>query len=200
MKTREIKDIYQFKITMKDISPSIWRRIVVPGSYTFWDLHVAIQDVMGWTTSHLHSFRRTINRNNYVTIETPSEEFVDDFGPEPLPERKEKIANWFSKELKTFIYTYDFGDDWEHEIKLEKILPANEKIKYPLCLSGERACPPEDCGGAYGYDELLEIVKNPKHKEHKETMEWLGGEFDPELFDCNNVHFTNPEKMWKLYQ
>lgn len=198
MKTKEIRDVYQFKITMKRISPPIWRRIVVPSSYTFWDLHVAIQDAMGWTNSHLHSFRRMIDRRDWVTIEPPSEEFIEGFGPKPLPERKEKIASWFSKDAKTFIYTYDFGDDWEHEVKFEKILPANAKIKYPLCFDGERACPPEDCGGSYGYEELLEIIKNPKHEEHEETMEWLGGGFDPELFDCADVKFSNPERVWKL--
>lgn len=86
------------------------------------------------------------------------------------------------------IYEYDFGDGWEHKIRIEKILPAEKGKRYPVCLAGKRACPPEDCGGPPGYERLLEVLRDPKHEEYEETLEWLGGPFDPEAFDVNEVN------------
>lgn len=94
-------------------------------------------------------------------------------------------------------YVYDFGDSWEHEIRLEKILP-REKRKYPACIAGKRACPPEDCGGIWGYEEFLEIIKDPEHEEYEDMLDWVGGEFDPEHFDIEDVQFDDPVQRRKM--
>ena len=168
----------------------------MPENYTFWDLHVAIQDSMGWWDSHLHSF----TLKNPVTgekeeIGIPSDDFFDEMSM--LPGWKEKISKWFTAENKKAEYAYDFGDGWSHEVKLEKILPREEKVKYPRCIEGKRACPPEDCGGIGGYDNLLEIISNPAHEEYEEMMEWLGGRYDPEAFDPAQAKFDNPKERLK---
>jgi hypothetical protein len=191
------KQIYQFKITLKDIKPPVWRRIQVPETYTFWDLHVAIQDVMGWLDYHLHEFEIIHPATGMkVDIGIPDEDFALD--TEVLPGWKQKIADYFSIENPKAEYTYDFGDNWRHEIKLEKILPRENSVKYPLCIDGKRACPPEDCGGTWGYENFLKITMNPRHERYEEMLEWIGGEFDPEHFDSREVHFDNPKKRLKM--
>jgi hypothetical protein len=191
------KQIYQFKITLKDIEPPIWRRIHVPETYTFWDLHVAIQDVMGWLDYHLHEFEIIHPATGMkVNIGIPDEDF--DLDTEILPGWKQKIADYFSIENPKAKYTYDFGDNWRHEIKLEKMLPRENGVKYPLCIDGKRACPPEDCGGTWGYENFLKIIMDPRHERYEEMLEWVGGEFDPEHFDAREVHFDNPKKRLKL--
>lgn len=192
-----MKQIYQFKITLKDIEPPIWRRIHVPETYTFWDLHVAIQDVMGWLDYHLHEFEMIHPATGMtVNIGIPDEDF--DLDTEILPGWKQKIADYFSIENSKAEYIYDFGDNWIHEIKLEKILPQERGIKYPLCIDGKRACPPEDCGGTWGYENFLKIIMDPRHERYEELLEWVGGEFDPEHFDVREVHFDNPKKRLKM--
>ena len=190
MKTKS-SNIYQFKITLKAIKPKIWRRIQVPGNYTFWDLHVAIQDVMGWEDYHLHQFE-IINpktgEKNLIAI--PNDE---DFY-ETVSEVKAKISQYFLSAKDKANYEYDFGDGWEHEVVLEKILPSVVGSRYPQCIDGKRACPPEDCGGAWGYEDLLEIIANPKHPEYQERMEWLGDDFNSEEFDPKLVKFDDPRK------
>jgi len=190
--------VYQFKITLKGIKPPIRRRIQVPETYTFWDLHVAIQDAMGWEDYHLHEFEmRHPSTGENVRIGTPTEE-AEFFGQEIISEHHQKIADWFSMENRIANYTYDFGDNWEHKIQLEKILPRDKNIEYPACIAGKRACPPEDCGGIWGYEEFLEAINNPDHEEHEEMLEWVGGEFDPEHFDVNEVSFDDPDKRRKF--
>jgi hypothetical protein len=171
--------VYQFKITLKNISPPIWRRIQVPESYSFWDLHVAIQDVMAWLDYYLHEFK-IVNPSTGIKVEIgiPVDDDFD-MGREVLPGWKEKTADYFSMENRVAYYEYDFGDIWEHTIKLEKILPRNKDKDYPRCIAGKRSCPPEDCGGVWGYEDFLEIISNPDHEEYEETMEWAGGAFDP---------------------
>ncbi|MBE0478992.1 plasmid pRiA4b ORF-3 family protein [Candidatus Aerophobetes bacterium] len=183
--------VYQFKITLKDIKPLIWRRIQVPETYTFWDLHVAIQDAMGWLDYHLHEFEMAHpSSKSGVRIGIPDE----DFGQDIIPAWNEKIAKYFSLENQLADYTYDFGDNWEHKVKLEKILPRAENTNYPICVAGKRACPPEDCGGPWGYEDFLKIIHNPRDEEYEEMMEWVGGEFDPEYFDARGVIFDDPMK------
>ena len=194
---KKFNQVYQFKITLKGIKPPIWRRIQVPETYTFWDLHVAIQDAMGWLDYHLHSFEM-VNPSTGMKVEIgiPDEDF--EWEVEILPGWEQKIADWFSMENRLANYTYDFGDDWEHKIQLEKILPRDIKVKYPICVKGKRACPPEDCGGIWGYEDFLEIIKNPDHEEHEEMLEWAGGEFDPEHFDVQEVIFDDPDERRKI--
>ena len=195
--SRTYKNVYQFKITLNEITPTIWRRIHVPGHYSFWDCHVAIQDAMGWQDSHLHMFRvpdpSAVDETMQIGI--PDEDrFVDD--PVILPGWELAIADSFSAENAKAQYEYDFGDGWEHTLILEQILPRKPKTKYPACLAGERRCPPEDCGGPPGYEELLRVLADPRHEEHDSMLTWVGGSYDPTNFDPKQVRFDNPEKRW----
>jgi len=189
--------VYQFKIVLEDTHPLIWRRIIVPESYSFWDLHVAIQDSMGWMDCHLHSFQiRDTKENKAIMIGIPDDDFMDD--------EFEILAGWLISIKKYFIsegtqleYIYDFGDDWVHKITLEKIMPESPEMKYPTCIAGEYACPPEDCGGTPGYAELLEILKNPKHEEYDEMIDWIGKDFDPDEFHVDDIVFDDPKRRFK---
>ncbi len=187
------KNVYQFKITLQDISPAIWRRIQVPENYTIWDLHVAIQDSMGWTDSHLHAFRiKNPDTGEIEEIGIPDDSEFAEFPM--LAGWEEDMADWFSEENNKANYNYDFGDNWNHDLVLEKILPKDAKVKYPICMEGERACPPEDCGSVPGYESLLEVIKNPDDEEYEDMMTWLGGRYDPDAFVTNKVKFDNPKK------
>ena len=189
---------YQFKVSLKEIEPTIWRRMEVQASYSFWDLHVAIQDAMGWLDYHLHVFRVPDPETGEIDeIGIPDEEpFEDDLVS--LPGWEIPLAEYFLKPGDRADYEYDFGDGWEHEIVLEKIQSRVPKTKYPRCLDGARACPPEDCGGIGGYESMLEIIFDPSHEEHESTMTWLGGSFNPESFDPKKVKFDNPRKRWNI--
>lgn len=193
------KLIYQFKITLKETRPAIWRRIQVPSTYTFWDLHVAIQDAMGWLDCHLHEFRIRAKTGETLVFGIPSER--DDFmlnGERTLPGWKHRISKYESIIPSTFVYAYDFGDDWRHKIDFEAITPAEPGVTFPRCIKGKRACPPEDSGGAWRYPGLLAMLANPEHEEYEETKAWVesqkGGPFDPEHFDPAEVVFTNPKE------
>lgn len=189
---------YQFKVSLKGIDPPVWRRIQIPASYSFWDLHVALQDAMGWLDYHLHVFRVA----NVETGETDEIGIPDDgpFADELacLPGWEVVVADFFRKPGDCADYEYDFGDSWEHEVVLEAIVSRVPKGKYPRCLAGARACPPEDCGGISGYEELLKTIRDPSHEEFESTMQWLGGSFNPDAFDPKNVRFENPTKRWRL--
>ena len=111
---------------------------------------------------------------------------------------KHKISNFFLKEKQSANYVYDFGDDWKHKIILEKILPRENNITYPLCMKGKRACPPEDCGGPYGYEDFLKIIGDPENEEYEEMLEWVGGKFDPEYFNPKEVIFDDPAERFKI--
>ena len=186
---------YQFKITLKDIKPSIWRRIQVRETYTFWGLHVAIQDAMGWQDYHLHAFELLDPiMKMKVTIGIREGPLDAEF----LPGVQLRIADYFSMENRLAKYEYDFGDGWVHEIRLEQILPRKEGVDYPICIAGKRACPPEDCGGVWGYESLLEAIRDESHEEHERMLEWLGGEFDPEYFDPDEVSIDDADARLKL--
>ncbi len=194
--------VYQFKITLASSKPPIWRRIHVPETYTFWDLHIAIQDAMGWQDCHLHEFEMLDPKTGEIRRIGISDEklgfggvFPDD--EEILDELKKRIKTWFSLENSRAGYTYDFGDGWEHFLELEKILPRDKNVRYPICVTGKRACPPENCGGIWGYESLLEILKDPDHEEYEDMLDWVGGELDPKDFDPKKVVFTNPDKRPK---
>ena len=193
---KKYDQVYQLKITLKGTKPPIWRRIQVPESYTFWDLHVAIQDAMGWEDYHLHEFVFTLPIMNIkVRIGIPME---DDFDETILPDWDQKIADYFSSETPKAEYTYDFGDGWQHDIILEKILPCETGVIYPRCVDGKRACPPEDCGGIGGYVEFLEAIGDPANERHEDMLNWVGGEFDPEDFNPSEVKFDDPAKRFKI--
>jgi hypothetical protein len=172
-------EIYQIKITLKHIRPPIWRRLQVPADIKLGKLHRVLQAAMGWYDAHLHAFRV-----GHETYGVPDREFIDD---ETINERNVRLDR-IAAEGERLLYEYDFGDGWEHELLIENALPAEKGQRYPICLAGKRACPPEDCGGPPGYDHLLEVLRDPKHEEYEATREWLGGHFDPEAFDLEEVN------------
>lgn len=194
---KQFNNVYQFKISLKEIEPLIWRRIQVPVKYSFWELHIAIQSVMGWLDYHLHQFH-VINptTEELECIGNPGDDQFEE--PLILPSWEKFIADYFVLN-KNIVYEYDFGDSWEHDIVLEKILPKQVSLRYPICLEGERACPPEDCGGVGGYENFLEIIKNPKHEEYKATRTWAGRKFNPEVFNPSKVIFKNPNSRLKAW-
>jgi hypothetical protein len=185
--------IYQLKIVLLGTKPPIWRRLQVPGDASLGWLHAAIQVTMGWTNSHLHHFLTSDARYS-----DPRHCEDMGFGDEPdRDEAKATLGQVAPQEGAQFGYEYDFGDSWEHEITVEKILPGEAAAATTaLCLDGARACPPEDCGGIGGYAELLKTLKNPKHPEHKAMKEWLGRPFDAEAFDVAKANLWLRKLKW----
>lgn len=170
--------IYQIKITLERVEPPIWRRIEVPSDIKLGKLHRVLQETMGWRDSHTHVFR--IGRDTYGA---PDPEFTGDM----TSERNVRLDS-VAAEGDLIIYEYDFGDGWEHALKIENALPAESKVRYPRRTAGSRVCPPEDCGGPPGYAHLLEVLRDPKHEEHEEMREWVPPDFDPEAFDIEAVN------------
>lgn len=180
--------VYQFHISLKYSKPKIWRRFLVTENITLARLHDIIQEVMGWDDDHLHEF--DFGEKSYGV----PDDFWDN-GRED--EKKVKLADLKLTEKQKFEYVYDFGDNWEHIIKVEKILPFDATVKYPKCLDGKFACPPEDCGSLWGYDELVELSKKPKEdldEEELERLEWLG-DYDPEHFSADEINAA----LWKRF-
>lgn len=191
--------IYQLKITLRYTKPPIWRKVQVLPTITLAKLHDVIQYVMGWDDSHLHEFN-----GGGLSYGPPFEGVGWGEGPDE-DERKTRLNQLLDAPKKKLRYLYDFGDSWEHEIVLEKILPAEPGVRYPLCIEGKLATPPDDVGGIPGFYNMLEIIADPTDPEYKDMVEWLGywdehedeeaGEreaaskidpkaiFDPEAFD-----------------
>lgn len=185
--------IFQFKIELLGVESPIWRRIQVPGDYTFWDLHVAIQDAMGWLDYHLHEFRIV---GASVVIGIP--DIDGDDPPDFRPGWEVGVGEFFSHGSPLAVYEYDFGDSWLHEVCLEGVYDVEKGVVYPRCLDGARRCPPEDCGGTYGYEDFLRTIGDPTDPEHDSLLEWIGGSFDPEEFDPSKVHFDDPRERWRI--
>ncbi|HZZ73069.1 MAG TPA: plasmid pRiA4b ORF-3 family protein [Pirellulales bacterium] len=181
----ESSRVYQFKITLLNSQPPIWRRIQMLDG-TLDALHWQIQFAMGWTNSHLDEF--LIRGKRYG-----EPEFSED-DPTVINSLTTRLSDLrlIAGQQTKFIYTYDFGDSWEHEIQVEASPPLDPKAKYPRCLEGERACPPEDCGGVWGYRDLLTAYQDRRHPDHAMYREWLGNQFNSEKFD--------PQKATKLMQ
>jgi hypothetical protein len=185
--------VFQFKIELLGVEPQIWRRIQVPGDYTFWDLHVAIQDAMGWLDYHLHSFGIV---GSSVTIGIP-----DPDGDNPVdfrPGWEAELREFFSHFSPLGLYEYDFGDSWLHEVRFEGAYGAEGGVIYPRCLDGARRCPPEDCGGPSGYEAFLRAINDPTDPEHGALLEWIGGAFDSEEFDPAKVRFDDPGERRRI--
>lgn len=174
-----MKNIFQLKITLKGPKPSIYRTILVEDTRTFYEFHHIIQISMGWFNYHLFQFE-----TGDICISDPS---MIDYR-EILDSKKIKLNEVLIKEGTEIKYEYDFGDGWVHKIKLEKILPIKLNQQYPICIRGKRNCPPEDCGGIWGYENLLEIMSNKKHPEYKEMKQWLGEVFDPEKLNIEEIN------------
>jgi|SRR5579864_4311620 len=181
-KTRKPKSadlLYQFKITLKESRSPIWRRIQVKDC-TLDKMHEHIQTAMGWTNSHLHHFK--IGEQHFGDPVLLQENFNEMEYEDSTTTKLSDIIPQNGKRFQ-FTYEYDFGDSWYHEILFEGCPKEESGTKYPLCVEGERACPPEDCGGIWGYPDFVEAIQNPDHERHDELLEWIGGEFDPEAFD-----------------
>lgn len=189
------------RITLVGTTPPIWRMIEVPESYTFWDLHVAVQDAMGWLDYHLHSFlSRVPATGELIRIGIPDGPLDDGI----VSGREVPMTRYLAQSGDVVRYEYDFGDGWLHTIELLAIQPKDASLTYPRCVDGARACPPEDCGGIERYHDLLEILADPKHPEHEDMNEWLKGHaknyypFDPDAFDPAAVAFRDPEVRWRM--
>lgn len=173
--------VYQLKVTLDSVEPPVWRRLLVPGDFTLCEIHEVVQVAMGWTNSHLHQF---VRGETFYGI--PDDEFES-----PHPARDERdftIAQLLPKKGRKIVYEYDMGDSWEHLIVVEEIHAPKGWQPNPKCLAGARRCPPEDVGGPPGYQDFLEVIKDPKHPEHEEKLEWIDGNFDPEVFSVDEVN------------
>jgi len=173
------KRLYQFKITLLDVDPVIWRRIQIKNCSVD-KLHECIQTAMGWTNSHLHRFevQGIVCGDPELLCDDP-DSFVGTNSRETMV--RDIVPR--SGARFQFSYEYDFGDRWKHDVLFEGCVASEKGVRYPVCLEGERACPPEDVGGVSGYEEFLEAIADPSHPEHKEWMTWAGGDFDPTRFD-----------------
>jgi len=175
------KQVYQLKITLKNSHPPIWRRVLVPEHFTLGDLHDIIQTVMPWDDAHLHEF--VVGGVTYGMPDMDS--FFED---DTRDEDEVSLQKVIKPATKRFKYLYDFGDSWEHVIEIEKKLPAEEGVYYPVCLKGAKAAPPDDVGGLWGYYNLLEVQSKPDSPEYDNVMEWLGEPVDPDAFDLEVVN------------
>ncbi len=176
-------DVYQLKVSLLDTKPPIWRRLLVPASLSLAQLHRALQITMGWEDMHLHEFRTAQQRFGQPE---PADPFFR--SPAVEDERRVRLSEVLAAAGEKMLYIYDFGDNWAHEIEVEALLPADADTIYPVCLDGQLACPPEDCGGIPGYYDLRKILAKPSHRRYKELREWLGGDFNPEDFSREEVN------------
>jgi hypothetical protein len=174
-------DTLQIKITLDRIKPDIWRRFIVDTSFSLHKLHRSIQTVMGWYDAHLYEFEI---QNSHYSITDQNDNFLD---YEVLDSKKTKLKSLGLQPEDTFNYTYDFGDNWEHTIVIERVLKIGP-VMAPLCLDGERNCPPEDCGSVPGYQHIMELMQNPDSKEAREFTKLLGHPYNSELFDINAIN------------
>jgi hypothetical protein len=185
--------IYKLKVVLLGSDPPVWRRLQVPGDARLDWLHAVLQVAIGWTNSHLHQFR--VGKEYYSDTRHHFAEYKGD--PEILEASKFTLRQIAPREQDAFGYEYDFGDSWEHELTVEKILPPDAAaVITALCLDGARACPPEDCGGVGGYDNLLKILKNRKHPEHQTMKEWVGRAFAAAAFDVAKTNLWLRKLKW----
>jgi hypothetical protein len=173
-------EIYQLKITLLNIEPKIYRIVQVPAAITLRNLHKVLQKVMAWENCHLYQFVK-----GNVSYAPQSTEFSFTQG---RSDRSVPLCDLLPKVRNKLIYEYDFGDGWLHEVLLQKVLAGQEGVRYPLCIEGKFAAPPEDSGGPYGYCDLLEALDDPDHEGHEDAVAWLGKDFDPEFFDLEQVN------------
>lgn len=183
-KSSEIaQKIYQLKVSLLGTDPPIWRRVLVPADMTLAKLHNVLQIAMGWSDEHMHEFRSGQRRFGRPEQAGP---FMST--PRIESERTMVLSAVLQRVGAKMIYTYDFGDSWEHGILLEKQLVAEPHTTYPICMDGQFACPPEDCGGIPGYYDLLDALADPTHPRHEDLCDWIGGEFDAENFSTDDVN------------
>ena len=173
----------QLKVTLLEIRPAIWRRLLVPASIKLPKFHTVLQVAFDWTNSHLHAFR--VGDESYEAYYP--ETWEDPFGgTERHDESKFRLCDLLHGKGDRLVYEYDFGDSWQHEVRVEQVLPVN-RPEPVACLAGARAAPPEDCGSVPGYYELVEAMADPQHPERDRLLEWLGEPYDPEAFDLATI-------------
>jgi hypothetical protein len=190
---QNVSSAYVLKITLEGTRPAIWRRVLVPGDATLGWLHAVLQLAMGWTNSHLHVFRA--GDRIYSDPQFQLQESGD--GLEMFSENKISLEEVLPQPNSKLEYEYDFGDSWHHTILAEEILPPGDApIKAAKCLGGERACPPEDCGGPPGFENLRQIMRKPSHREHAAMRQWLGRRFEEEEFDPATVNLWLQKLKW----
>jgi hypothetical protein len=193
--------IHVFTVRLLEIEPVVWRRVEVPEDYSFWALHVAIQDAMGWLDYHLHEFRlHDARRKTDVRIGIPDDE---DYLDPPLKAGwRTPIKRYFKRPGDRAEYLYDFGDGWNHDVQLTALALAEPDVEYPRCADGARACPPEDCGGPGGYEDPLRILADARHPEHRSMILWLKGHaknyhpYRPDHFEPDAVVFADPDERF----
>ena len=173
--------IYQLRIQLQDVEPAVWRSVRVPAGVTLAKLHKVFQVVMGWSDSHLHEFR--IGAMRYGM---PDPDFQEEGAV--ISEKRVVLREILKPSITRFLYLYDFGDGWEHEVLIERTGTLGVDERPLLCLAGANACPPDDVGGPGGYADFLKAIANPKHKEHRHYLQWCGGAFDPKGFDLQSVN------------
>jgi hypothetical protein len=180
--------IYEIKIELREVRPAVLRRVQVPGELSLAGLHAVVQVAMGWTDSHLHEFDVDGARYGLPDPDWDAGEVVD--------EARVTLFRLLGQGDR-MDYVYDFGDGWTHRLSVEKVLAPEPGVSYPRCVSGRRACPPEDVGGPWGYEEFLAAMADPAHPEHEHYREWLGGPFDPAGFDLGEVNAALTELAWR---
>ena len=177
-----MSDVVRLKITLMDTEPPIWRRIEVPTAITLKDLHAIIQAAMGWQNYHLYQFH--VGRQ---TINGPGMDDGGFSGRKNISAGRVQIDDILAGKVRRFDYLYDMGDGWEHELRIEKLLPADPAASYPRFINGAGQCPPEDVGGLPGFYNFLEALEDTKHPDHEELIDWYGGPFDPNDLDETKI-------------
>ena len=170
--------VFQLHLALLDVKPRVWRRLLVPGALRLSGLHRVMQAAMGWEDSHLHAF--SIGDARYGPQ-------YDDYPEDEIDERRVTVIKALDG-YESFSYEYDFGDSWDHEVVVEARWTTDLGLKFAVCVDGKQACPPEDCGGAPGYAEMLQVLNDPSEERYDELREWLGGPFDPAAFDLAAVN------------
>ncbi len=188
LKTPHSVEVLQLRVTIRDVAPGVFRVIQVPASSTFQGLHLALQYAFGWKNSHLYEVH--VGRQRVAVPDPDRSE-----RPAPLDPRKTRLAQLVLPGTRRFEYVYDLGDDWIHDVDVERRLPHDPAAGYPVCLEGARACPPEDSGGPGGYEDFLAAWGDPRHEDHEEMRQWVGPRFDPERFDLKAVNKAL-ERLW----
>ena len=190
--------IHQYKVTLIGPEPAIWRRIQIAASSTFWDLHVAIQDSMGWLDYHLHAFRTSARQaDRYIGMPDGAND------SDVVASWKTAVTDHFKVPGDAMTYEYDFGDSWTHDIRLEAISIAESHSSYPRCLAGRGACPPEDCGGVAGYNRLIQRLQAPNTEAYDETVSWLSEHaknyfpYRWDYFEPSDVTFADAKRRLK---
>jgi hypothetical protein len=176
--------VVQVLIGLDDVEPAVWRRLLLPGEADLGAVHRMFQAALGWSDSHLHSFLVGGRSYGLADAEDPDDD---------VEEEAEETSITLLKALDShhrFVYEYDFGDGWTHQVGVEAILPQADRLRFAVCLDGAAACPPEDVGGPEGYRDFLIAMADPTHEDHAEFLSWIGGPFDPEAFDLGRANIA----------